>query len=258
VAYAAINSAVDELIPARIRGHVDLAINSTFWLGAAMGSGITALLLNPAYFSPSMGWRFAFGVGAMLGTGILFLRSAVPESPRWLMIHGQRDEADRVVAEIESKVLHGNTPQDSDAAPHGDTAPHSEPVAQGTAPAAQHRLTTIHPRSHTPWREIVHTILVEHRTRSLLGLTLMIAQAFFYNAAGFFSIPLILEKFYEVPADQVSLHLIWFALGNALGPIILGPLFDSIGRRPMIIFTYATSGVLLAIVQPYHNTGHDH
>jgi MFS family permease len=233
--YAAINSAVDELIPARVRGHVDLAINSTFWLGAAAGSGITALLLNPNYFSPSMGWRFAFGVGAVLGTGILFLRSAVPESPRWLMTHGQKEEADRVVAEIESKVQH------SKKASHDGTA-HREKTSQ-----AEHRLTTIHPRTHTPWREIIHTILVEHRTRSLLGLALMVAQAFFYNAAGFFSIPLILGKFYEVPADHVSLYLIWFALGNAIGPIVLGPLFDSIGRRPMIIFTYATSGVLLAV-----------
>jgi MFS family permease len=222
--YAAINSAVDELIPARVRGRVDLLINSTFWLGAAAGSGMTTFLLDPAYFSPTHGWRYAFGIGAVLGLGILFLRRHVPESPRWLMTHGRKVEADKVVDAVECKATHD----------------------QG-APPFEHKLTVIHPRPHTPWGEIIHTICVEHRTRSLLGLALMVAQAFFYNAAGFFSIPLILGRYYDVSAAHVSLHLVWFALGNALGPVLLGPLFDSVGRKPMIVITYSLSGVLLAI-----------
>ena len=222
--YAAINSAIDELIPARVRGRVDLLINSTFWIGAAAGSGLTIFLLNPHFFSVSHGWRYAFGLGAVLGVFILFLRHAVPESPRWLITHGQKDEADRIVADIEAKAARGHN-----------------------LPDAEHRLTDIHPRAHTPWGDIFHSMFVEHRTRSVLGLMLMVAQAFFYNAAGFFSIPLILSKYYRVTPGDVSLHLLWFALGNALGPVLLGPLFDRVGRKPMIIATYTASGVLLAV-----------
>jgi MFS family permease len=222
--YSAINSAIDELIPARVRGQVDLLVNSTFWLGAAAGSGVTVLLLNPHLLPVERGWRYAFGIGAVLGIGILVLRNAVPESPRWLMTHGRREEADKVVNDVELKAAHGRRKT-----------------------GVEHRLTKIHPRTHTPWREILHTMLVEHRTRSLLGMALMVAQAFFYNAAGFFSIPLILGRYYKISADHVSLHLLCFALGNALGPIVLGPLFDRVGRKPMIIATYATSGILLAM-----------
>jgi MFS family permease len=222
--YAAINSAIDELIPARVRGHVDLAINSTFWIGAALGSGATMYLLNPAHLSPATGWRFAFGLGAALGLGILFLRNAVPESPRWLMIHGRKDEADRIVNEIERKAAHDHA-----------------------SPLAGHRITAIHPRTHTPLKEIFHTMLVEHRTRSLLGFSLMVAQAFFYNAVGFFTYALILGRFYGIDPSHVSEHLLFFALGNILGPILLGRLFDVVGRKPMIIFTYSASGLMLAI-----------
>lgn len=221
--YSAINSAIDELIPARVRGHVDLLINATFWLGAALGSGATALLLNPAHFSTSIGWRIAFGIGAVLGLGILFLREAVPESPRWLMIHGRKAEADKIVEEVEAKVA--------------ESSPEK--------PAPVHIITIIHPRHHTPWREIARTLLVEHRTRSLLGLTLMVAQAFFYNAI-FFTYAIVLSKFYGVPPGRVSYYLFPFALGNVLGPVVLGRLFDVVGRRKMIAGTYALSGLLLA------------
>ena len=159
--YAAINSAVDELIPARIRGHVDLLINSTFWLGAAAGSGMTAWLLNGNYFAPSLGWRFAFGTGAVLGLGILILRNAVPESPR----------AGPMTRQAGRRIKPGRRPDRSEGAADRK----SEDAVQGEKTSADpHRQTTIHPRTHTPCREIAHTMLVEHRTRLLLGLALMI------------------------------------------------------------------------------------
>ena len=225
--YAAINSAVDELIPARVRGHVDLLINSTFWVGAALGSGSTIFLLNPAYLPAAYGWRVAFGIGAALGLGILFLRNAVPESPRWLIIHGRLPEAERVVADVEAKVRRSAT-------------------SAGDATAA-HKLTEIHPRDHTPLADVARVMLGEHRTRSMLGLTLMVAQAFFYNALGFFTIPLILDRFYHVPPGRISLYLLAFSGGNILGPIVLGRLFDVVGRKPMIVGTYAASAVLLLV-----------
>ena len=220
--YAAINSAIDELIPARVRGQVDLIINSTFWLGAAFGSGATIFLLDTKYLSVNLGWRVAFAIGAVLGAGILLLRRAVPESPRWLMIHGHEDEADQTVSDIEQK--------------SGRERDVNEDLKK----------TEIHPRKRTTMREIFHTMLVEHRRRSVLGLALMVAQAFFYNAI-FFTYALVLAKFYKVPADRVSIYIFPFAVGNILGPILLGKLFDSIGRKPMIVATYATSAVLLAI-----------
>ncbi len=218
--YAAINSAIDELIPARIRGRVDLVINSTFWVGAALGSGATIVLLDPRRFPVSMGWRYAFGIGAVLGFGILFLRNAVPESPRWLMIHGREREANQIVEDIERQAG----------------------LSTSTGGLKQ---TTIHPRKTTPWKQIAHVMLVEHRTRSVLGFMLMIAQAFFYNAI-FFTYALVLSTFYNIPSSHVSYYIFPFALGNILGPLVLGKLFDTLGRKPMIIGTYATSGILLA------------
>ncbi|HLI30838.1 MAG TPA: MFS transporter [Terriglobia bacterium] len=223
--YTAINSAIDELIPARVRGRVDLIVNSTFWLGAALGSAATIYLLNPNYFAPDRGWRFAFGIGAVLGLGILFLRHFVPESPRWLMIHGRWKEAEEIVQSVENVSV--------------DARSQSLPL-----PAPE--TIRIHPRRHTPWREIMHEVFQEYRQRSLLGLALMIAQAFFYNAI-FFTYALVLVSFYGVPAGQVSLYLLPFALGNVLGPFMLGRFFDIIGRKPMIVATYAISGVLLAL-----------
>ena len=221
--YSAINSAIDELIPARVRGRVDLIINSTFWLGAALGAAASILLLDPARFAVDRGWRYAFGIGAVLGLAILFLRHWVPESPRWLMTHGRNDEAETIVGDIEREV--------SD---HPDML---EPVTQKSR---------IRVRASTPWGEIWRAIAFENRSRSLLGLTLMVAQAFFYNAI-FFTYALVLGTFYGVTPGKTGLYLFPFAIGNFLGPLVIGRLFDTIGRKPMIAATYGVSGILLVV-----------
>jgi len=223
--YAAINSAIDELIPARIRGRTDLIINSTYWAGAALGAGATVILLSGRMLPATMGWRFAFGIGALLGLIILMVRHFIPESPRWLMTHGRHEEAERIVGEIEGT------------------------IAQETGkplPVPEDRSLTIQVRDHTPWSEIWDAKFRQNFQRSMLALTLMVAQAFFYNAI-FFTYALLLIRFYAVPAGRVGLYLLPFSLGNLLGPIVLGHLFDSIGRKPMIALTYSVSGVLLAI-----------
>jgi len=220
--YSAINSAIDELIPARVRGRVDLIINGSFWIGAAMGSAATIFLLDTHILPVNLGWRLAFAIGAVLGVVIIFLRHAVPESPRWLMIHGREAEAERIVAEIERHVEG-----------HEDMRPVQSKIR-------------IRPRTHTPILEIWRAIAVEHRRRSLLGFALMISQAFFYNAI-FFTYGLVLIKFYKLPAQSVGLYLFPFAVGNFLGPLALGHLFDVLGRKKMITLTYCIAGVLLAI-----------
>lgn len=219
--YAAINSAIDELIPARVRGRVDLMINGSYWVGAAMGSAATVVLLDPHYLPVWLGWRFAFGIGAVLGLIVIFFRRWIPESPRWLLIHGRPAEAEQILDDVERTIA-------SDA-----LHPHDAPP------------TRIRTRTHTPWREIWHTIVHEHRRRSFLGFVLMLTQAFFYNAI-FFTYSLVLMRFYGVPAQSVGGYLLPFAVGNVLGPIVLGHLFDTVGRRKMIAATYGISGLLLA------------
>ena len=219
--YSAINSAIDELIPCRVRGRVDLIINGSFWIGAAIGAAATIALLDTGILPISIGWRLAFGIGAVLGVVIIFLRHAIPESPRWLMIHGREHEAERVVAEIERRVV-----------------AHTLPPPR--------RKIRIHSRRHTPLREIWQSMFIRHRRRSLLGLALMTSQAFFYNAI-FFTYALVLVRFYDLPAQKVGLYLFPFAIGNFFGPLVLGHFFDTIGRKQMISLTYAVSGVLLAI-----------
>ena len=218
--YSAINSAIDELIPARVRGRVDLIINGSFWIGAAIGAAASIGLLDTGVLPVSIAWRFAFGIGAVLGVIIIFLRHAIPESPRWLMIHGREAEAEAVVDDIEKRIMSQSLPP----------------------PRSRIR---IHPRTHTPIGEIWQAVFVRHRRRSLLGLALMSSQAFFYNAI-FFTYALVLVKFYALPAQKVGFYLFPFALGNFFGPLLLGHWFDSFGRKQMITITYALSGVLLA------------
>ncbi len=221
--YAAINSAVDELIPGRVRGHVDLAINASFWIGAALGSAASLLLLNTGWIPPAYAWRLAFGLGAAIGGAVLFLRRHVPESPRWLMVHGDPADAEKIVGDVEMAVVHR----------------HPSP------PPAAEKLR-IRCRKRVPWREIWRAMVHEHRKRSVLGFTLMVTQAFFYNAV-MFTYGLVLLRYYDVQAERVGLYLIPLALGNFLGPLLMGRLFDTVGRRRMIAGTYILSGVLLAI-----------
>jgi MFS family permease len=222
--YSAVNSTIQEMIPARYRGWTDLAINGTFWIGGALGAAASIALLDPARFDPDIGWRLTFLIGSVLGLVIFFLRTWLPESPRWLVIHGREEEAENVVNEIEAGFhQHGASFQD------GSTL---KPMR-------------LHPRTHTPLREVFHTLFITFRVRTLVALALMLAQAFFYNAI-FFTYALVLTNFYDVPSYNVGWYILPFALGNVLGPLLLGPLFDSVGRKPMIAFTYAVSGLLLA------------
>lgn len=223
--YAAINSAIDELIPARVRGWTDLAINGSWWVGTAVGAALTVVLLNPYLFPVDVGWRLCFGMGAILGLAVLFVRRYVPESPRWLMMHGRFDEADQVVSMIEREVMKKQ---------HLTSLPEPEGAL------------LIRPVGTVSYRQIVRTMLKDYPTRSLLGFSLMVGQAFLYNAI-FFTYGLVLTTFYHIPPNTIGLYLIPFAIGNILGPLLLGRLFDTIGRRQMISFTYIISGVLLAI-----------
>jgi MFS family permease len=221
---AAMNSAVDELLPARVRGFADLAINGTYWFGAALGAVVSMTLLDPRVLGHAMGWRAAFGMGALLAFAILFVRRALPESPRWLLIHGRADEAHAIVDTIEREVA--RTAREP-----------IEPV---------HRRTVIDARPRVRLGEIVRVLIGPYRARTVLGLALMISQAFFYNAI-FFTYALLLGTYYGVRPEHIGWYVLPFALGNAFGPLALGPLFDSVGRRTMIAATYATSAVMLAV-----------
>ncbi len=221
--YTAINSAIQELIPARLRGRTDLAINGSFWLGAALGASGSIWLLDPAVLSPEIGWRLAFGTGAVLGLVILYLRRFVPESPRWLMTHGRVAEAEGVVTEIEGRVT----------------------AATGAALAPARGGIMLLRGGHISLAIVARTLLRHYPARTVLGLVLMASQAFFYNAI-FFTYALVLTRFYGVPASDIGWYILPFTLGNFCGPLLLGPLFDTIGRKPMIAATYTLSGVLLA------------
>jgi MFS family permease len=222
--YTAINSTIQELVPARYRGWTDLVINGSFWIGAAMGATSAIVLLDPAVVGPDLGWRLAYLTGACLGLIVLAMRMWIPESPRWLIIHGQPDRANGIVGDIERSVIG-----------------HAQGQGQQQWPKIKLRM-----RDHTPLREVAHTLFSVYRQRALVGLALMIAQAFFYNAI-FFTFALVLTEFYGIGASQIGWYILPFAAGNFLGPLVLGRLFDTLGRRVMIALTYGVSGVLLAL-----------
>ena len=227
--YAAINSAVDELIPGKIRGTVDLFVNATFWIGATVGSLAALFLLGHHGIPPQTGWRYAFGIGGALGFFVLILRLFVPESPRWLMLRGREREADRIVDDIEARIRKIGKQIPS---------PEGEPLKLAT-------------RDHTPIREIFAAMGGENKQRTFLGLALMIAQSFFFNAI-FFTYALIGKRFYHVPDSALPLQLLPFAIASFLGPLLLGAFFDRIGRKPMITATYGIAGILLlALVFPF-------
>jgi MFS family permease len=223
--YSAINSAIDELIPARTRGHTDLAINGSWWAGTVMGALLTIPLLNPSVIAEDLGWRLCFMLGGILGLGILLIRRIVPESPRWLMTHGKVDDAEAVVRDIEETVKRDESL---------DTLPEPE----GSI--------TLHPYPHATFGTVAQELFRTYPTRTVLGITLMVAQSFLYNAI-FFTYALVLTKFYQVPAGSVGWYILPFAIGNFFGPLLLGRFFDTIGRKPMIVLTYGLSGVLLAV-----------
>jgi MFS family permease len=221
--YTAINSTIQELVPARYRGWTDLVVNGSFWVGAALGAFGAIVLLDAAVIDPEYGWRAAFLIGATLALVIFFMRLWIPESPRWLMTHGRLQDAEAVVAGIEARLRNDG------------------PVIVDKS----HPRVRLRPRRSTPLREIAEALLRRYRQRAAVGLSLMVAQAFFYNAI-FFTYALVLGTFYGVAPEHVGWYILPFALGNFLGPVLLGRLFDTIGRRVMIGFTYIASGLLLA------------
>ncbi|MFJ2016328.1 MFS transporter [Streptomyces nodosus] len=220
--YAAINSAIDELIPAYYRGRVDLIINGSFWLGAVGGSLLSILALNTAVLPMDVGWRLTFALGVVLGLVILLVRRTVPESPRWLLIHGRHQEAERVVSDIEHRIV-------------------AEKGAPLPRPAGE---LTIHQRPSIGFGEIARTVFTAYRRRAVLGFSLFIGQAFLYNAITF-GFGAILTRFFHVPTGNTGYYFGVIAAGNFCGPLLLGKLFDTVGRRVMISSTYLVSGLLL-------------
>jgi len=221
--YSAINSAIQELIPARYRGRADLAISGSFWVGAAIGGAGALVFLDPRWLNAEVGWRAAFFIGAAIGLPILFLRRYLPESPRWLVTHGRQQEAEAIVGGVETGFREAGYPL---------------PPAEGRVRLRSRRSTGL--------VEVLGTLLRRYPRRAGLCLGLMVSQAFFYNAI-FFTYAMMLTDFYHVPASDVGWYVLPFALGNVLGPLLLGPLFDTIGRKPMIALTYAAAGLLLLV-----------
>jgi MFS family permease len=230
--YSAIHSAVDELIPARVRGAVDLVIGGSYWIGTIFGSLASLLLLDKDLFPADVGWRIAFGLAAFMGLAILLVRRNVPESPRWLFLHGYDAEAERVTADIERQVV-------------ADT---------GQELMEPRRTIRVKQRPPMGIGEIASVVFKMYPKRTFVGLSLFTGQAFLYNAI-FFTYALVLTEIYNVNSASVGLYLLPFAIGNFLGPLLLGRFFDTIGRKPMIAGTYILSGILLIITGILFNNG---
>ncbi|MCQ8242315.1 MFS transporter [Acetobacteraceae bacterium KSS12] len=223
--YAAINSAIDELVPAKLRGRIDIMVNGSYWAGAAVGAAGSVLLVSDRFMPMTLGWRLGFAIGGVLGLGVLFCRRFVPESPRWLVTHGRKEEADRICAEIEARVQR-----------HAGCE--LEPVFDELR---------VHPQRVFGFRMVFGAMLGQYRMRSLLALVLMASQAFLYNAV-FFTYGQVLTMHEHVAPQRVGLFILPLALGNLMGPLCLGSLFDTVGRRKMIFATYGLSGVIMVAV----------
>lgn len=232
--YSAINSAIDELIPSHYRGRVDIAVNGTYWGGAALGAAANLYLLSNSFPSATWGWRIGFFLGPVIGLVIIGLRRHIPESPRWQMTHGYEEQAESTVDEIEDRVR-----ADGHELPDVD----------------DRKAINIVPQKWIPFPELLRIFFGKYRQRTILGFTLMATQAFLYNAI-FFSYALVLQKFFNVSDSHTSYYFLPFAVGNLLGPLLLGHLFDVVGRRKMISGTYLISGVLLAISAWLFGAGH--
>lgn len=231
--YAAINSAIDELIPSKYRGRVDLIINGSFWLGAIAGSLLSVVMLDTNIFAVDVGWRLTFALGVVLGLVILVVRRHVPESPRWMFIHGRSDEANELVSSAEAQIEQET----------GRDLP--EPAGE----------ITIHQRASIGFGLIARTVFRDYPKRATLGLALFVGQAFLYNAITF-GFGAILTTFYDVPTGHTGYYFAVIAAGNLMGPLLLGRLFDTWGRRPMIAGTYIGSGLLLFVTAWLFGGGH--
>jgi len=223
--YSAINSAIDELIPARQRGRVDISINGSYWLGGVGGSLLSVVMLNTAIFPVDLGWRLSFVLGAIIGLGVLLVRRHVPESPRWLFIHGREQEAEQIVSDIERKVEQST----------------GEPL-----PEPQGEELTVRQRKTIPLGLIVRSVVSMYPRRTILGLALFIGQAFIYNSV-LFGFGALMTTYFHTSSGDIPYFIAVFAAGNFAGALLLGPLFDVVGRKPMIAGTYLLSGALLLV-----------
>ena len=223
--YTAINSAIDELIPSRYRGRVDIAINGTYWAGAGLGAFASLWLLDPAYVREDLGWRFGFFIGPVMGLIIIWLRRHIPESPRWMLTHGHAEAAERIVEDTEASVR-----------------------AQGIElePVPESRAMLVRAKEDVSFKQLAHVFFKEYPTRTVLGITMMVTQSFLYNAI-FFTYALVLQNFYGTTPASTQYYFFPFAIGNLLGPLLLGHFFDTVGRRKMIFLSYGFAGAVLAV-----------